>query len=176
MLVRFTINGGCIPVTEQAREDMLNTYLRLLRDYDPDAEAPIRNAIRRRLDGHAEFTAAWIACDGPDSWRPEFHPLYRAIERVSRDAQIAHDESGKFLGLLIWNEALAHRERWHFTKYPKLDSDYMVTHYFAIDGHICAKAKLSQAASARRHGDLQRAMDLEDAARALQARFARRNP
>jgi hypothetical protein len=176
MLVRFTIEGGCIPVTEQAREDQLNVYLAVLRDYDPDAERLIRNAIRLHLDAHTQFTAAWIACVGPDSWRPEFNSLYYAIERVSNDAQTAHDESGKFLGLLVWNEALVHRERWHFTKYPKLDTDYMVNHYFAMDGHICAKAKLAQAANARRHGDVQRATDLEDAAHALQARWTRGRP
>jgi hypothetical protein len=49
----------------------------------------------------------------------------------------------------------------------------MVTHYFAMDGHICAKVKRSQAENARRHGDEQRAMDLENAARALQERWAR---
>ncbi|HZT32671.1 MAG TPA: hypothetical protein VFA33_22465 [Bryobacteraceae bacterium] len=173
MLVRFTIEGGCIPVTEQAREDLLNEYLRLLADYDPDAEDHIRNEIRQHLNSHTQFTAAWIACDGPNSWRQEFHPLYHAIERVATDAQTAHDESGKFLGLLVWNEALNHRERWHFTKYPKLDADYMVTHYFAMDGHICASAKRHQAETARRHGDIQRATDLENAARALQERWRR---
>src|SRR5579885_1531665 len=105
MLVRFTIEGGCIPVTEQAREDLLNEYLRLLADYDPDAEDHIRKEIRQHLNSHTQFTAAWIACDGPNSWRQEFHPLYHAIERVATDAQTAHDESGKFLGLLVWNEA-----------------------------------------------------------------------
>jgi hypothetical protein len=173
MLVRFTIEAGCIPVTEQAREDLLNVYLGILRNYAPGAEDGIRDEIRRHLDTHTQFTAAWIACDGPDSWRQEFDPLYDAIEQVATDAQTAHDEAGKFLGLLVWNEALAHRERWHFTKYPKLDTDYMVTHYFAMDGHICAKVKRSQAENARRHGDEQRAMDLENAARALQERWAR---
>jgi hypothetical protein len=87
MLVRFTIEGGCIPVTEQAREDLLNEYLGLLRDYDPDGEGRIRNEIRRHLDSHTQFTAAWIACDAPNSWRRELHPLYHAIERVATDAQ-----------------------------------------------------------------------------------------
>ncbi|MFY9726848.1 MAG: hypothetical protein WB579_07340 [Bryobacteraceae bacterium] len=176
MLVRFTIEGGCIPVTEQAREDLLNAYLHILRDYDPDAEAGIRNEIRQYLDSHTQFTAAWIACEAPNSWRQEFGPLYDALERASTDAQTAHDESGKFLGLLVWSEALAHRERWHFTKYPKVDADYMVNHYFAMDGHICAKVKRGQAENARRHGDTQRAMDLENAARALEARWARGRP
>ena len=49
----------------------------------------------------------------------------------------------------------------------------MIIHYFAMDGHIGAKAKRSQAENARRHGDMQRAVDQEDAARALQARWAR---
>jgi hypothetical protein len=173
MLVRFTIEGGCIPVTEQAREDLLNEYLGILRNYDPNVEDLIRNEIRQHLNTHTQFTAAWIACDAPNSWRREFHPLYHALEQVATDAQTAHDESGKFLGLLVWNEALVHRERWHFTKYPKLDADYMVNHYFAMDGHICAKVKRSQAENARRHGDTQRALDLENAAQALQARWAR---
>ena len=173
MLVHFTIEAGCIPVTEQAREDLLNVYLGILRNYDPEAEDRMRSEIRRHLDTHTQFTAAWIACDGPDSWRQEFGPLYDAIEHVATDAQTAHDEAGKFLGLLVWNEALAHQERWHFTKYPKLDTDYNVTHYFAMDGHICANAKRQQAATARRHGDERRAMDLEDAAQALQDRWAR---
>jgi hypothetical protein len=173
MLVRFTIEGGCIPVTEQAREDVLNEYLDILRTYDPSAEDAIRAAIRRHLDTNTQFTAAWIACVGPDAWRPEFEAIYYALEGVSTDGRTAHEEAGKFLGLLVWNEALEHRERWHFTKYPKLDSDYMVNHYFAMDGHICANAKRQQAASARRHGDELRALDLENAADALQARWAR---
>jgi hypothetical protein len=173
MLVRFTIEGGCIPVTEQAREDLLNEYLGILRTYDPNAEDAIRAAIRRHLDTNTQFTAAWIACVGPDSWRPEFDPIYYALEGVSTDQRTAHEEAGKFLGLLVWNEALEHRERWHFTKYPKLESDYMVNHYFAMDGHICAKVKLRQAENARQHGDEQRATALEDAARDLQARWAR---
>lgn len=73
-------------------------------------------------------------------------------------------------GLLVWNEALAHRQRWHFAKYRKLDTDYMPNHYFAMDGHICTKVKRSQVENARRHRDTQRAMDLENAAQALQAR------
>jgi hypothetical protein len=173
MLVRFTIEGGCTPVTEQAREDLLNEYLAILRAYDPAAEGRARAEIGQYLDTHTQFTAAWIACTAPDSWRPEFDPLYDAMVQVSTDAQTAHDEAGKFLGLLVWSEALAHRERWHFTKYPKLDTDYMVNHYFAMDGHICASAKRHQAETARRHGDVQRAADLENAAQALQDRWAR---
>lgn len=45
MLVRFTIEGGCIPVTEQAREDVLNEYLGIFRNYDSSAEDAIRAAI-----------------------------------------------------------------------------------------------------------------------------------
>lgn len=171
MLVRFTIEGGCIPVAEQAREELLREYLDVLRAYDPGAEDRIRHEIRQYLNTHPQFTAAWIACDAPDSWRQEFHPLYDALGRVCEDAQTTHEEAGKFLGLLVWNEALAHRERWHFTKYPKLDTEYMVNHYFAMDGHICANAKRRQAATARQHGDVQRALDLESTARALEERF-----
>jgi len=49
----------------------------------------------------------------------------------------------------------------------------MVTHYFALDGHIRANAKLNQAISARAHGDEVRATNLEDAARGLMARWRR---
>lgn len=173
MLVHFTIDSGCIPVTEQARGPLLAEYLDILRRYDPNAEDVMRDLIRKHLNNNNQFTAAWIACDGPRSWRTEFNPLYYALERVSRDEESAHEEAGKFLGLLVWSEALEHDERWHFTKYPKLDSDYNVTHYFSLDGHICAKAKQSQAEAARRHGDERRAQDLESAARALQERWLR---
>ena len=173
MLVRFTIDSGCIPVTEQARESLLNEYLAILQDYDATAEAAARSSIRRYLNSNNQFTAAWIACDAPRSWREDFNPLYFALERVSTDANTAHEESGKFLGLLVWSVALDHPERWHFTKYPKQDADYMVNHYFSMDGHNCAKAKLGQAASARRHGDIQRAENLENAARQLQTRWNR---
>jgi hypothetical protein len=79
----------------------------------------------------------------------------------------------KFLGLLVWNDALNSTERWHFTKYPKLDTDWLVTNYFAMDGHICANAKERRADTARRHGDEAKALDLEAAAEALRARFRR---
>jgi hypothetical protein len=147
-----------------------SNYLSILREYEIDAEVLIRSLIRHHLDTHNQFTAAWIACDKPHSWREEFHPLYHALELVATDAQTAHEEAGKFLGLLVWNVALTHPERWHFTKYPKQDAEYLVNHYFSMDGHICAKAKLGQAESALRHGDMQRAMDLENAAHALQQR------
>jgi hypothetical protein len=57
--------------------------------------------------------------------------------------------------------------------YPKLDSDYMVTHYFSLDTHIRATAKRNQAATARSHGDDERADDLEAAARPLMARWGK---
>lgn len=41
---------------------------------------------------------------------------------------------------------------------------------------VDAWANLNQAASARRHGDTQRAVDLENAAQALQARVGAREP
>jgi hypothetical protein len=93
------------------------------------------------------------------------------INGGSSDPQQAHEEAAKFLGLLVWNEALRDGERWHFTSYPKTDTEYMVTHYFALDGYIRANAELSQAASAREHGD--RAADLENTARQLMARWRR---
>ena len=172
MLVKFTIEGGTEPVTRQAREDVLNDRLRILRGYDPTAEDRAREAIRDYLGSHRQFTAAHIACTGKaDEWYPEFEALYDALAAVCSDPREAHEEAGKFLGLLVWNEALRDGERWHFTSYPKTDADYMVTHYFALDGHIKAGAKLSQAAAARRHGDEDRAADLEASARELMAKW-----
>jgi hypothetical protein len=63
-----------------------------------------------------------------------------------------------------------------FTEYPKLDTDDMVKQYFAMDGHICARVKMRQAENARRYGDAQRAMNLENAARDIQARWLGRRP
>lgn len=170
MLVKFTIDGGSEPVTRQAREDVLEDRLRILRQHDSSAENVAREAIRRHLRANRQFTAAHIACTGNgDEWHPEFEPLYDALAAVTSDPQEAHEEAAKFLGLLVWNEALHDRERWHFTSYPKLDTDYMVTHYFALDGHIRTNAKLNQATSAREHGDVDRAVDYENAARQLMA-------
>ena len=171
MLVHFTMEDGCIPVVQQARENFLNDYVAILRGHDTSAEALIRNAIQQHLDTNRQFTAAWIACDGPRSWRAPFVPMYEALEAVATDPQTAYEEAGKFLGLLVWNEALRHPERWHFTQYPKPDTNYMVKHYFAMDGHICARVKLRQADQARRHGDAQRAIDLENTARQLQSHW-----
>jgi hypothetical protein len=174
MLVRFTIEGGCIQVNEQAREDMFEQYLAMLRRFDPAAEGRARSSIQNYLAGHTEFTAARIACTGNgDEWYDEFETLYSALEGEFTDPETAHEEAGKFLGLLVWSEARNSPERWHFTKYPKLDTDLLVTNYFAMDGHICANARLRQAENARRHGDGARALDLEAAAEALRARFRR---
>jgi hypothetical protein len=49
----------------------------------------------------------------------------------------------------------------------------MVTHYFSLDTHIRTGAKRKQAATARRHGDPERADDLEEAARRLMARWGK---
>jgi hypothetical protein len=172
--VKFTINGGTEPITHQAREEVLEDRLRILRQYDPTAVDRAREAIRAYLHTHRQFTAAHIACTGDgDEWHPEFSPLYEALAAEAADPQQAHDEAAKFLGLLVWNEALHDGERWHFTSYPKNDTEYMVTHYFALDGHIRANAKLNQATSAREHGDNDRAADLENAARQLVARWRR---
>jgi len=171
VLVKFTIEGGSVPIHQQAREEVLADRLAVLRRFDPTAEDRARQSIRRYLDTHKEFTAAHIACTGnTDEWHPEFESLYDALLAESGDPRLAHEEAAKFLGLLVWNEALQHGERWHFTSYPKLETDYMVTHYFALD-HIKAGAKLSQAASARRHGDTERAENLEESARRLMARW-----
>jgi len=174
VLVRFTIEGGCIPINEQARSDQFDEYVTILNRHDGGGEQLARDRIRAYINSHTEFTAAWIACTGNgDEWYPEFEPLYFALEQVSTDQQAAREQAGKFLGLLVWNEALNHNERWHFTKYPKMDSDYMVAHYFAMDGHICANVKARQSANARNHGDEARALDLERAAEDLRSRFRR---
>jgi hypothetical protein len=188
MLVKFTITGGLIPVTTQAREPELHRFLTDLHRFAPLAEGEARRAARNYMDTHTQFTAGWIACVQDREWRPEFEPLYFAIERAVADrqraSQIAYEQASKFLGLLIWNEALRHPAEWHFTKYPKRglieedpDSftaeDYWVCHYFAVDAHIRANAKLRQAENFRRHGDTDRALDLENAARLLQERFRR---
>jgi len=174
VLVKPTIDGGTEPITRQAREEILADRLRILQQYDPSAEGIAREAIRTHFRAHTQFTAAHIACTGNgDEWHPEFEPLYAALAAASNNPQESHEEAAKFLGLLVWNEALGDRERWHFTSYPKTDSDFMVTHYFAVDGHIRATAKLNQAATARDHGNDQRADDLENAARQLMARWTR---
>jgi hypothetical protein len=174
MLIKFTIDGGRTPITQQARPEVLEDRLRLLRGFDSAAEDRARQSIRNYLDSHTQFTAAHIACTGePDQWHPEFEALYDALLAVSGDPRQAHEEAAKFLGLLVWNEALHHPEPWHFTSYPKLDSDYMVTHYFSLETHIRAGAKRNQAATARSHGDDERAEDLEQAARQLMARWGK---
>jgi len=174
MLVKFTIDGGCVPVTTQARADILDDRLRILRQHEPAAEAEARAAIQRYLRSHTEFTAAHIACTGDgDEWHPEFEPLYACLEASTDSPQVAHEEAAKFLGLLVWNEALNDAAQWHFTAYPKSDSEFMVTHYFALDGHIRAHAKLNQADTARAHGDEERAANLEQSARELMARWGK---
>jgi len=49
----------------------------------------------------------------------------------------------------------------------------MVTHYFSLDTHIRASAKRNQAATARSHGDNEKADGLEEAARRLMARWGK---
>jgi hypothetical protein len=172
MLLKFTIDAGVVPVTQQAREDVLNDRLQLLRAHDPNAEEAARQSIREYLRDHNEFTAARIASTGvTDQWQPEFETIYEAFLNVSHNADVAYEEAGKFLGLLVWNEALNDERQWHFTSYPKDDSEFMVTYYFSLDGHIRAKAKEHQAATARAHGDNERANSLEEAARRLREHF-----
>jgi hypothetical protein len=174
MLIHFTIEAGCIPITDQARESLFAEYLHDLETYDPIAQTRARNSIQSYLKTHTEFTAAWIASTGrTDEWHPEFEALYEAMLRVCANPAAAHEAAGKFLGLLVWNEALIHSERWHFTKYPKLETDYEVAHYFSMDAHVCSKVKRRQSAVARAHGDTERAEDLEASARALEARWRR---
>jgi hypothetical protein len=172
MLVKFTIDSGTDPVTEQAREDIFNDRLSILRRFDPDAEDDARKRIQAYLTTHTEFTAARIASTGrADEWHPEFEKLYTALEGQFPNPREAHEEAGKFLGLLVWNEALLDEEKWHFTSYPKEDSEYMVTHYFAVDGHIRVKAMLAQASTARAHGDEERAIEREEKARLMKAKW-----
>jgi hypothetical protein len=175
MLVKLTIEHGCIPVTAQARETHLVGYLADLRRYDPNAEDVARRAIRGYLDVHPEgVSAAWMACTGvADEWYPDFEPLYYALEAIAVTPEDAHAEAGKFLGLLLWNEMLAHPGRWHFNQYKKEEEDYSVKRYWAAE-HICAGVKTRQAREARSHGDEQRAERLEDAAAALQSHWGRR--
>ena len=175
MLVKFTISGGTEAVRYQARADVLDDRLRLLRNYDPNAEQRAREAIRNYLRQNTQFTAAHIACTGNgDEWHPEFEPLYEALAREFPNPQEAHEEAGKFLGLMVWNEALNDEETWHFTSYPKHDSEFMVTHYFSVHAHIRAGAKWNQAETARAHGDEERAAALEEAARALRNKWGGR--
>lgn len=98
MLVRFTIDGGCIPVREQAREDIFDVYVVLLRRFDPASEGRARLSIQNYLASHTEFTASRIACTGDgDEWHEEFEPLYTALEREFIDPERSHEEAGKFL-------------------------------------------------------------------------------
>ena len=140
-----------------------------LREFDLDAEQRARESISRYLDTHAAVTAAWIACTNrvKNEWYPEFESLYECLVAQSFKDDDAHAEAGKFLGLLVWSEMMAHEDLWHFIEYPKADSDYKVTHYFSVDSHIRAKAKEAQAATARAHGDEAKAQRLETAARVL---------
>ena len=175
MLVKLTIDGGTERVTEQARPEILDDRLRMLHNYDPAAEQRAREAIRTHIRNDRQFTAAQIACTGRgDEWHPEFEVLYDALAHEYPNPQEAHDEAGKFLGLLVWNEALNDQESWHFTAYPKQDSELMVTHYFSVDAHIRAEAKSSQAANARAHGDDERADSLEEAATSLRNKWGGR--
>lgn len=171
MLVKFTVDAGASgPKAEkQARPDVLTQYLQYLNSYDGTAEGRARQSIRDFLDKNAAVTAAWIACTNraPDEWYPQFEPLYDCLVEQGFTPDDAHAEAGKFLGLLVWNEMMAHDDLWHFTEYPKADSDYEVAHYFSVDAYIRAKAKDSQAAAARAHGDETRALKLEADANAL---------
>ncbi len=171
MLTKFTVDAGASgPRAEkQARQDVFAQFLRYLNSYDSTAEERARQSIRDFLDRNAAVTAAWIACTNRvrDEWYPEFEPLYDCLIAQGFAPGDAHAEAGKFLGLLVWNEMMSHDDLWHFTEYPKADFDYEVAHYFSVDAHIRAKAKDSQAATARAHGDEARALKLEAEAKAL---------
>ncbi|MFZ3210164.1 MAG: hypothetical protein WA188_01500 [Terriglobales bacterium] len=84
---------------------------------------------------------------------------------------MAYAETGKFLGLLVWNEAMQDAEDWHFTAYPKQDSDFFVNWYFSVNASIRARARQHQADTARAHGDEERALGLEEAAVALRNKW-----
>jgi hypothetical protein len=174
MIAKLTIEHGCIPVTGQAREAQLEGYLADLHRYDPNAEGMVRGAIRRHLDSHPEgVCAAWMACTGVgDQWYPDFEPLYFALAEVAVREEDAHIEAGKFLGLLLWSEMLAHPRPWHFNEYKKDEEDYSTKRYWAID-HICANVKLRQAEQSRQHGDTSRAERLEGIAANLRAHWQR---
>jgi hypothetical protein len=177
MLVKFTISDGASGKPErQARPQEFQNYLDLLNRYHSEAEEVARKAIRDYIAAHPAVTAAQIACTGrvKDEWYPEFDPLYDCLIAASFAPEDAHAEAGKFLGLLVWSEMMNSASLWHFTEYPKKDADFEVTHYFSVPGHIEAKAKDAQAQSARRHGDNNRALNLEAAAQALRDRFKKR--
>jgi hypothetical protein len=171
MLVKFTVDEGASgpKAQRQARLDVFELYLRYLSRYDNTAEERARQSIRIFLDRNAAVTAAWIACTNrvSDEWHTEFDPLYYCLIELGFTDPFAHVEAGKFLGLLVWNEMMAHDDLWHFTEYPKPDCDFETKHYFSVDAHIRAKAKESQAATARAHGDEARALKLEADAKAL---------
>ncbi|MFZ3210163.1 MAG: hypothetical protein WA188_01495 [Terriglobales bacterium] len=63
-LVKLTIDAGTMPVTQQARAEVFDDRLRIVRQHDPDAEEPARAAIREYMHAHREFTAKFIACTG----------------------------------------------------------------------------------------------------------------
>ena len=174
MLVKFTVNDGASGRAEQqARPTEFSMYLGLLNRFNSQAEGIARRAIQTYIATNPAVTAAQIACTGrvKDGWHPEFDPLYDCLIAASFTPEDAHAEAGKFLGLLVWSEMMNSNGLWHFTEYPKKDADFEVTHYFSVPGHIHAKAKGAQAETARRHGDENRAMDLEAAAQALRNKF-----
>ena len=174
MLVKFTVNDGASGRAEQqARPTEFSMYLGLLNRFNSQAEGIARRAIQTYIATNPAVTAAQIACTGrvKDEWHPEFDPLYYCLIAASFTPEDAHAEAGKFLGLLVWSEMMNSNGLWHFTEYPKKDADFEVTHYFSVPGHIHAKAKGAQAETARRHGDENRAMDLEAAAQALRNKF-----
>jgi hypothetical protein len=87
MLVRFTIDGGCIPVREQAREDIFDVYIALLRRFDPASEVRARLTIHNYLGSHTEFTAARIACTGDgDEWHEAVRGLGTRVHRSRESA------------------------------------------------------------------------------------------
>ena len=176
MLVKFTVSDGASGETEQqARPKEFSNYLEILKRYDPDAEGIARKAIQDYIATNPAVTAAQIACTGRvrDEWHSEFDPLYDCLIAAGFNSEDAHAEAGKFLGLLVWNEMMNSEGLWHYTEYPKKDADFEVTHYFSVPGHIHAKAKKAQAVTARRHGDVDRAVELEAAAQALRDKFKR---
>lgn len=56
-------------------------------------------------------------------------------------------------------------------KYPKKDAEFEVMEYFAMEGYVKPKAKEAHAASERLRGREDRALNLEEAAKALRDKF-----
>jgi hypothetical protein len=174
MLIKFTADDWASGQPErQARPREFRVFLDLLNQYDPQAEAAARRAIQDYIATNPAVTAAQVACTGrvKDEWYPVFDPLYYCLTAAGYKDDDAHEEAGKFLGLLVWSEMMNSSECWHYTKYPKKDADFEVMEYFAMDGYVRPKAKEAHAQRERLRGRADRAVNLEAAAQALRDKF-----